>query len=285
MNVCGRPLDDAIFAKAVAEADGDGCPRGLAVGLVIVESSGVAGACGDLSSDPRAYYCAARGAYACSWGLLQLSACGGQGTGMTLAQLTDPDTNLRVGVPPLAAAYGQYGGPTLELTDWWTVLQASGHPGWTADPDLVALWAPAVDFVACAVQQLDLGLPPPTGTAIVTITVLGASGGPLSGATVTLTGAGGGTRVTDAAGHATFTALAGGPYSYLVTATSYEPATGLVSVSAGGTAQATVVVTPAAGGFAAATDLGPALIAAGGIGLLVVGWLRTRPGATRSSGR
>lgn len=153
MNICGITLSDTIYNRAVAAADQYGAPRGLVVGLGIIEA-------GNNAAPPP-------GDGGCSFGWLQLNVCGGQGAGYTQAQLEDLATNLAIGVggtPGIAWAYQRYGGPDLARTDWWLVMQRSGHPGYPAG-SVAYLWTDqryarlgnrtAVEFVECAVAQLD----------------------------------------------------------------------------------------------------------------------------------
>ena len=64
-----------------------------------------------------------------SYGLLQLNTRGGQGAGYIPADLLDPAINLRIGTPPIAAAYlraqkrGLYGDRLIRA-----VCASSGHP-------------------------------------------------------------------------------------------------------------------------------------------------------------
>lgn len=93
----------------------NGVPTWITSDIIQAESSGNPSAVGDNGT---------------SFGLLQLHTNGGQGTGYTQAQLLDPATNLKIGLPPIAQAYkqsskaGLTGLPLLLAT-----ANASGHPG------------------------------------------------------------------------------------------------------------------------------------------------------------
>lgn len=77
------------------------------------------------------------GQLACSWGLFQLNRCnGGQGSGIPIINLTDPQFNANHGVPPIMDRLNVYG---MTNTRDYTLQQianaaaTSGHPGGTPD--------------------------------------------------------------------------------------------------------------------------------------------------------
>lgn len=152
MNVAGFIIDDSVATQAALAADNAGCPRGLVIGIGIVESDGNPLAVSPIDSNGYR-----------NVGFLQLNQ-GGQGAGYSVSTLQDLATNLSLGVPPIAAAWKQYG-----PSDLWTVLQAAGHPGWVdtstaLGQSLVALWTRTgrpdlggrspLAFIASAIQSV-----------------------------------------------------------------------------------------------------------------------------------
>lgn len=70
------------------------------------------------------------GRFDCSHGLLQLNACGGQGTGMSWSQLTNPWINLDVGFQPIATAFRNTWTANIpQQTFLREIMRHSGHPG------------------------------------------------------------------------------------------------------------------------------------------------------------
>lgn len=265
---CGVTLSDQLLARVQPWAVDAGIPLGLLAGLVWWESRGVAGICGDFDwqGDSRSIFCPAKGGNYCSWGLLQLNVCGGQGTGMTIAQLTDPETNLSVGVPPIALAFRRHG------TNWWETLQASGHPGSNPSPELTAAWQPAVDLIACLVPALEgypgtPAPPPPPPVATVLTGTVSSAGRALAGAVVTafpeqraaLTGAGGGYSLAG---------LLAGEHLVTVSAPGHTAASFVVTLAAG-TNILNVALNPLVPGTLPLPPPAPPLAA--GSGLLLAG--------------
>ena len=225
------------MANLAARAAAWEIPLGLAAGLVSVESGGVANACGDRKDpDPRAVPCPHRGpGHFCSWGLLQLNRCGGQGAGWPVAQLINPDTNLDIGLPPIAAAWHD-AGPNDTI---WDIMQNSGHPGNARnDPELTAAWAPLVEVVECAIAELD-GV---TLEGELAGSIRSETGAPISGAVLELIQASRAT-VTDSRGEYRVRDLDPGIVTITVRATGFFSTERTVNVPPGGTAIADFVLT------------------------------------------
>ncbi len=120
-------------------------PEWFAMGIAGAESDWKADACGDTHSNPTvvvggntytAPYCPYKNTYACSWGLLQLNLCGGQGVGFTREQLIDPAMNCSIGMPSLAG--GARAADNAKATGrHWVYIACinSGHPGWVPEND------------------------------------------------------------------------------------------------------------------------------------------------------
>lgn len=78
------------------------------------------------------------GRFYASFGLNQLSTCGGQGSGMMWSQLVNPWTNCDVAFPPIASAFRACWSPTIgQETFIRCVMRNSGHPGFVPDGNAV----------------------------------------------------------------------------------------------------------------------------------------------------
>ena len=201
---CNRwDVEDWLVELVREVSNANGVPPYIVMGIILGESGANPYACGDCSDDPRALYCppwfnsGCSGGFACSWGLLQLNRCGGQGRGMTREALVDPRINLEVGVPPIADAYRGWG------LNYCCLLVTSGHPyqsetcvsSWCSDPRVVRL----VDLIECVRQEFP---PAPAGGG--TATIEGnvrdrLSGAVIPGVSVTLDT--GQEAITDGAGY------------------------------------------------------------------------------------
>lgn len=73
------------------------------------------------------YNTRAIGDYGASFGLLQLYTKGGQGDGYTKEQLLNPNTNLKIGTPPIAKAYQD--GVKKGLSGYALLEYTAGHSG------------------------------------------------------------------------------------------------------------------------------------------------------------
>lgn len=162
-SLCGYTWIDPIDQAVQGVAGETGTPLDLAYAFVAVESGFDSQACGDrvyvydhvyygaadgvpgaVVFDPAssvgfwvAWECArSPGTYGFSHGLLQLHTGGGQGTGMLRSELLDPWTNLRRGLPPIAAAHRAVWSPTIDPYEYlYQVAIRSGHPGFVARDD------------------------------------------------------------------------------------------------------------------------------------------------------
>lgn len=111
---------DALIRR---EANDAGVPLDLAYTFIAVESS----------FDPNTYV---NNALEESVGLLELNRRGGQGTGYTVAQLKDPTTNLRIGLPHIRAAFESAWTPGVAPSRFiYLVATRSGHPGPVEESD------------------------------------------------------------------------------------------------------------------------------------------------------
>lgn len=108
----GRNVDSVIAGKVDASADANGLPRNVLRAEVLEESGGNPYIEGDAGA---------------SIGLHQLHAAG-QGKGMSIAQRRDPDQNLAVGTPYIAAAWKAHAHLSGRDRVFWTMTK-SGHPG------------------------------------------------------------------------------------------------------------------------------------------------------------
>lgn len=113
-SLCGYTWSDALDTIIVQKCQEHGCPLDLAYAVIAGESGFDVAALGDAG---------------CSSGLLQLNTCGGQGTGYTVLELRDPELNLDIGLPPIAAAFRQVWTPVIPQLDFIIgVCLNSGHP-------------------------------------------------------------------------------------------------------------------------------------------------------------
>jgi hypothetical protein len=98
-----------------------------------------------------------------SYGLLQLNADGGQGTGYPVETLLDPEANLRIGLPYVARALAQTNEPNADLHRLvWLVSIRSGHPGPVRidDPRILTILSNFTAFIAAYPEPFPA--PPPT---------------------------------------------------------------------------------------------------------------------------
>lgn len=106
-----------------AEANDAGVPLDLAYTFIAVESS----------FNPATYV---NTALEESVGLLELNRRGGQGAGYSVAQLLDPTTNLRIGLPYIRRAFETAWAPGIApRTFIYLVATRSGHPGQIDEED------------------------------------------------------------------------------------------------------------------------------------------------------
>jgi len=108
----GIQVAAVIAAQVDAAAGNAGLPRNVLRAIVLAE-------------DP--YNTAQGGDGGRSFGILQLFTQGGQGDGYTPAQLLDVDTNLAIGVPPIAEAWARNAGRPAAQRIARTAAE-SGHP-------------------------------------------------------------------------------------------------------------------------------------------------------------
>jgi hypothetical protein len=114
---CGYTWSDSLDTLIRQEAQAAGVPLDLAYAMIAVESG----------FDPAAHV---DNAFEDSVGLLQLNRRGGQGAGFSVATLQDPLTNLRLGLPHIAAAFAAVWSPTIDPYEYiYQVATRSGHPG------------------------------------------------------------------------------------------------------------------------------------------------------------
>jgi len=167
-------------------------PQWFAMGIAGAESDWKADACGDTHNYPavtvggntyQAPYCAYRNIYACSWGLLQLNLCGGQGVGYTREQLVDPQINLSIGMPRLADGVRAADNAGASGRHWvYIACINSGHPGWVPETDgrIDTYWEVALKLIFNADgtwaqwppisgEELPIGPPSPQQLALQTL--------------------------------------------------------------------------------------------------------------------
>jgi hypothetical protein len=114
---CSYTWPDTLDTLIRQEAQAAGVPLDLAYAIIAVESG----------FDPDAHV---DNALEDSVGLLQLNRRGGQGAGFSVATLSDPLTNLRLGLPHIAAAFAAVWTPTIDPYEYiYQVATRSGHPG------------------------------------------------------------------------------------------------------------------------------------------------------------
>lgn len=121
--LCGYTWSEELDALIRAEANAAGVPLDLAYTFIGAESS----------FNPDTYV---NTALEESVGLLELNRRGGQGTGYTVAQLKDPATNLRIGLPYIRRAFEAVWRPGIPPREFiWQLSVQSGHPGPVAETD------------------------------------------------------------------------------------------------------------------------------------------------------
>lgn len=128
---CGFTWSDSLDNLIILKSVQYGVPLDLSYAFIAAESGFDPSKPGDCTDPTNLSTC-------CSWGLLQLNLCGGQGTGFTPAQLQDAATNLDIGLPPIAAAFRLCWTPTIAQDQYIRcVMRNSGHPGNVPDGDPV----------------------------------------------------------------------------------------------------------------------------------------------------
>lgn len=152
---------DALDRIIRDEANAAGVPLDLAYTFIAVESS----------FNPNIHV---DNALEDSVGLLQLNRRGGQGTGYTVAQLQDPVTNLRIGLPHIRQAFeSSWAAGIAPRTFIYLVATRSGHPGQVAEDDyrinnIKNAWMIFYPAVGASLQgpgPSTLPSPPPTSAA------------------------------------------------------------------------------------------------------------------------
>lgn len=145
INWIGYQVDATIAAKVDAAADKAGIPRNVLRAVVLSESGGRPEVIGDQDIGG-------------SVGLLQLYRAGGQGDGYPVAYLQDPDNNLAIGVPYIAAAWRRTAGVSPMRERVARTYATSGHPN-----DLEA-GKPYVEIIVRKWEQLEGVDPSPVNT-------------------------------------------------------------------------------------------------------------------------
>jgi hypothetical protein len=139
------------------------------IAVMVRESAGYADAAGDCCPNP-ALNCALCATCTqsdhpttccCSFGLFMLNRCGGQGAGMTCAQLLDPATNASVAMASMKPAWDANKAAGLTgIALYKAVAADSGHPGSSASGELSRQWI--ARFTQCLVAMGSLSFPLPS---------------------------------------------------------------------------------------------------------------------------
>jgi hypothetical protein len=137
-------VDDFIACVIRTEAQAQGCPEYIAMGIAMAESG----------FDPNAV-----GDNGCSIGLFQLNTCGGQGSDYANNKdaLKDPKLNARIAIHPITVAAFEASAAGYQGEQWirW-VCAHSGHPGNVAlnDPRITNIFADTMHLITNAAGQL-----------------------------------------------------------------------------------------------------------------------------------